>query len=74
MGYALAQLQQALAVAAQYQLSAWRLRMHFVEAILTAPISLEGADGALEVRLQSFLATNTPCSYAHPHKHKVWPE
>ena len=49
------QLQQAAAVAARYQLGAWELSMHLVEALLIMPVSLEGADEALKVRAMSFL-------------------
>ena len=48
MSHAAAQLQQAAAVAARFQLSTWELSMHFVEALLIAPLFLEGADEALK--------------------------
>ena len=49
IGQAVAQLHQAAAVAARYQLSTWGLSMHFMEALLIMPMSLEGADEALKV-------------------------
>ena len=51
IGQATAQLQQAAAVAARYLLSTWVLHMHFVEALLIHPASLEGADEALKVNM-----------------------
>ena len=48
MAHALAHLQQATTVAAQYQLSTWPLSMHFIEAILILPMSLGGAEDVLE--------------------------
>ena len=48
MAHAVPRLQQATAVAAQYQLSTWPLRMHFIEAILTRPIPLGGAEEAVK--------------------------
>ena len=51
MARALAHLQQATSVAARYQLSAWHLRMHFIEAILTLPIPLGGAEDAVKASL-----------------------
>ncbi len=47
--HAVAQLHQAAAVAARYSLSTWGLSMHFVEALLSMPVSLEGSDEALKV-------------------------
>ena len=49
MSHALAQLQQAAALATRYQLSTWFLSMHFMEAVLTTPVSLQDADGGLMV-------------------------
>ena len=51
MAHALAHLQHATSVAARYQLSAWHLRMHFIEAILTLPIPLGGAEDAVKASL-----------------------
>ena len=53
MSHALAQLHQAAAVATRYQLSPWFLSMHFVEAVLTTPVSLQDADGGLMVGIMA---------------------
>ena len=57
LGHAVAQLHQAAAVAARYSLSTWGLSMHFVEALLTMPVSLEGTDEALKVCTGLFART-----------------
>ena len=57
MAHALAQMQQAAAVAARYQLSTWPLHMHLLEALLTTSAFLRGADGALQVKHKSVMGS-----------------
>ena len=67
MAHALAQMQQAAAVAARYQLSTWPLHMHLLEALLTTSASLQEADEALQVKHKSVMGSTCflfcQCSY-----------
>jgi len=61
MSHALSKLHQAAAVATRYQLSTWFLSMHFVEAVLTTPVFLQDADGALKVGIMARVPTYMLC-------------
>lgn len=66
LGHAVDQLHQAAAVAARHSLSTWGLSMHFVEALLTMPVSLEGTDEALKVH-PVFLCPHLCITDSHLH-------
>ena len=57
MAHALAQMQQAAAIAARYQLSTWPLHMHLLEALLITSAPLQGADKALQVNHNSVMGS-----------------
>ena len=62
MAHALAHHDQATSAAAQYQLRIWPLRMHFIEAILTLPVPLSGAEDALKASSRLRLPQCMPLS------------
>ena len=68
MAHALAQMQQAAAVAARYQLSTWPLHMHLLEALLTTSASLQGADEALQVKHKLVMGSTCFLSCQCPYK------